>query len=416
MLQRLLFTALLSLFFAVTVLADVGPRTVNLGTQTQADVFARELVAKYEKEAADKHVKPEELDPILIVHVGNYPPKRLQWILMHLEAAKIPVELDLITADEMEQQLKEQHEKATTDAIHLDYDRDSSEKHKRALGEVLKDSLLRTKQLFGLPNGITLWVKLKRSKGLKYAEAGLATLNAAISGASIAYSFYLNGQVEGVEPNHPLRAGLALAVWTWYTLYEGRRFGEIMTQAKVIKEESHGVFKPKASRLFTYAASMVRSLVTNAVVVAGAFGPEAILDMSRAEHSLWNTTEAMFTRGWIDEWFSKRMPTLGDDGTIVVKEGQWSLGKWTVLNSLKDVVLAFGKNVHLLGLGNWMEHTYWVMGAIGIAKLVYDERLTIKNKALRIKSAIAGTNVVLCESLILGPKPATAAELPVPTR
>ena len=406
--------ALLGSAFAFAGTDDVP--TLNLATTKEADAFAKELVARYEAEALAKGVEPSQLDPILIVHVGPRPPEQLKWIMLHLEAAKIPAQLEIITEDEMQKNLTDARDRALTDPTFLTYDKPTAEKRKIALKQTFGNAVLKLKQVFGLPNGFTAWVKIKRSTKLKLMEGGLAGINTLIAGASTTYSFYLSQHYQGLDV-HPLRAGLFVAGWTWYMLYEGRRFSELMNQAKVLKETSPSTFKPTSSKLFSYAASTFRSLISNAIVMSAAFGVESVLDVPKMEHSMFNSTINMFARGWIDDWFATKMPTLNDDGTILVEagKGQWSLRKWTIINSIWNVTYAFGKNVNLLfPSGGWVDYTYYVLGAVGIVKVAYDERYNIKDKFLRFVDAIRGSRVEFCESLILGPpKPALPA---TPTR
>ncbi|MBI3555003.1 MAG: hypothetical protein HY074_01915, partial [Deltaproteobacteria bacterium] len=345
-----------------TTAADENVPTLNLSSQNEADAFAKELVARYEAEAAEKGIEPSQLDPILIVHVGARPPEQLKWIMLHLEAAKIPASLEIISEEEMQKNLADSRDRALADPTFLTYDKSTAEKRKGALRQVFDSAVLKTKQVFGLPNGLTAWVKIKRSSKLKLLEGGLASINTLIAGASVTWSFYLSQHSEGLDV-HPLRAGLFVAGWTWYMLYEGRRFSELMSQAKVLKETAPGSFKSKNSKLFSYAASTLRSLISNAIVMSAAFGVESVMNIPKMEHSMWNSTVSMFARGWIDDWFATKMPTLNEDGTTTVEaaKGQWSLRKWTIINSIFNVTYAFGKNVNLLfPSGGWVDYTYYV--------------------------------------------------------
>ena len=83
----------------------------NLSTTLEADDFAIQLAGALEKEAKELKIETAQLDPLVIVRVGNKIPKHLRWIMLHLEAARIPVEFQQITQAEMEATLLEAKQK-----------------------------------------------------------------------------------------------------------------------------------------------------------------------------------------------------------------------------------------------------------------------------------------------------------------
>jgi hypothetical protein len=265
---------------------------------------------------------------------------------------------------------------------------------------------LELRQFFGLPNGFSLWIKLERTAKLKWVEGGLALVNSLIAGASVAYTFYLTEKTGPAV--HEYRAGIALALWSWWTLYESRRLSDLMHQAKVLKEVERGKFKPEASRIFAHFSHVARSLLANAIVLSAAFGLESAVTEMNIERNIWNTTVHLFARGWIDAWFDKRKPTIKESGAVIVEveKGQWQLGSWIMVNSLWNLFYMFGKNVSLLGLGGWADVGYYILGGVGVLKIAYDERFNIQNKFQRLVAAFRGVAVFnVCESLLTRRKP-----------
>ena len=142
--------------------------------------------------------------------------------------------------------------------------------------------------------------------------------------------------------------------------------------------------------------------MTNAIIMGSAFGLDEAFSVDKIEHNIWNSTVNMFARSPMDDWIKSKKPTIKDDGSIVLEKGQWSLRKWTLVRSISSIVYAFGKNVHLLGIGSsWSNYAYYAMGAAGLMRLIYEERYDIKDKFDRLKAAIRGTQIHICESLII---------------
>ena len=107
----------------------------------------------------------------------------------------------------MQKNLLDARDRALADPTFLTYDKPTAEKRRVALKQVFSNAVLKLKEVFGLPNGFTAWVKLKRSTKLKLLEGGLASINTLIAGATTTYSFYLSQHFQGGDV-HPLRAGL----------------------------------------------------------------------------------------------------------------------------------------------------------------------------------------------------------------
>lgn len=398
----------LALPFGAALANEISPvPATNLATKADADAFGRKIVDYYKNKAFALGVKPEELDPITVVHLGNHPPEALEWVMLHLEAGKIPAKLELITEDQVDTELKRLAELDFRESSVLTYKTHTpsavDEKRRRTTKEVLSAARLSLKRLFGLPNGFTLWFKWDRTGTRRAIDAGLGLLSGAIAGSSIAYSFYLSQKVEGADV-HPLRAGIALGTWVWLITFESRRMSEFLTQSKVLVETKRNTFEATNSKLFTYCATLSRSLITNLIIFTSAFGLESALNLGNIEHSMWNSTVSMFARTIVDDWLSKKMPTLNDDGTITVDraKGQWTLAQWTLVNSVWNVLFYFGKNVHLLGLGSWGDWTYYVLGAAGVGYDIWQQRYNIHRKATQVIEAIKGIKPRICESLVIG--------------
>lgn len=365
--------------------AEIPFPVSNLDTTEKAESFALEITSRYAKQAKENGIPIEESDPILIFHTGETPPPSLQWVMLHLEAAHIPHELVLMKEEEFLAAFNEPLDLSLqTQAItyrHTYIARPHEPQPRLSNEDLRKRAKLFLKRLFGLPQGFTTWVQVPRSKRLKFIEGGLATVSSILAGASVTFTFYLTERRSGVPANE-FAAGFFVAACVWYFLYEARSFSYFMGQAKVIKEPQPSQFKATESLVFRLTATAIRSFLTNCVVIAAAYGTNALFQPGFVQLNLINTVVTMMARVAVDDWLWTKLPTITFNGEIKQdpEKGHFKLAHWIALNSFWNIAFGFGKTISLLGLGTWADHAYYFMGAVGAAKLLWNERFTLLRK------------------------------------
>jgi hypothetical protein len=386
---------------------------VNLPTDEAAEAFVKPIIAKYRPRFAAGLADEDwdrEIEPIIVMHVGNSIPDPLKWALMKLEAVKIPAKVELIDESKLDTQIAIAQAAAAEGATHLTFDRDLYKEREQGVKTEWKDVKHRAFKIFGLPNGFTTWLIAERTARKKFVDGSLATLSSALAGASTAFTFYLtakNGSPE-VAPNI-LQAGLFVATWTWFQVYNVQAITDIMTRSKAVKQTAKNVFEAKSSLLSSTLTTTLRSLLTNAMIVVAAYGLDGLVTSYNFEAALLNTAVNIFARGWVDDLIDAKAPTFKHDGTVVVdvKKKQWELATWLFFKHGWTLLYQFGKNAHLLsgvaGTPTWMNVIYYSFGAIGLGVMGYKERYNIQYRLQRAVAYLRGEPKDYCQSLLVDP-------------
>ena len=370
----------------------------NIPTMAAADDFAKELVATLKKEA---ELDPTTAnDPILIMHVGNELPAQLKWIVAHLEKSHIPFEIDLVEKTEVDAALDDARANAVESTSLLNYgEGPGMAANQAAVRGVWQNAKFLGRRIFGLPNGFTLWTKLKRTAQQKLGEGGTSIMQGGIAGLSLGFSLYL-AQKQGAAV-HIAPAVAALAAWVTVNSYWGRQLADVQGQGATVTEAKPGIFKVRKGQAFFFMTATIRSLITNFLVVGSAFGFEQLMTPKGIETNIENTAVNLVARSWIDQWLNSHQATTMPDGTVVVKEGQWSPKKTIAINTIWNVAYGLLKNMHLLNLGSAAKWTYVVMGVTGALKMVYDERYWFKHRWENAAAGFKSAATDQCESLLI---------------
>jgi hypothetical protein len=152
--------------------------------------------------------------------------------------------------------------------------------------------------------------------------------------------------------------------------------------------------------VFFYAASAIRALICNAMIVGGAFGFDKLLEPANIAHNVENAAINLFARTWVDQWINNHQAKTLRDGTIVVEKGQWSPARTIATVTVWNVVYGLVKNLDLLNYGSYAKWTYLVLGATGAVKILWDERFTLKRKASTLIGLARGIASARCETLL----------------
>ncbi|MBI3556992.1 MAG: hypothetical protein HY074_12070 [Deltaproteobacteria bacterium] len=370
----------------------------NLPTVAAADDFAKELVDGLKKQAAADPASAK--DPILIMHVGRELPAQLKWIVAHLEKAHIAYQIDLVEQGEVDAALADARDNAVQATSLLNYGEGPGlAASQKAVRGAWQNAKFLSRRIFGLPNGFTVWTKLRRTSKQKLGEAGTSLMQGGIAGLSLGFSLYL-AQTQGATV-HIAPAVAALFTWVAVNGYWGRQLADVQSQGATVTETKPGVFKVRKGQAFFLLTAAIRSFITNFLVVGSAFGFDQLLTAKGIETNVENTAVNLVARSWIDQWINSHQATTLPDGSIVIKEGQWSPKKTIAINTLWNVAYGLLKNMHLLNLGSAAKWTYVVMGVTGALKMVYDERYWFKHKWERLAAAFHSAAADQCESLLI---------------
>ncbi len=372
--------------------------TTNVPTLAAADEFAKELVSKLKTQAAADPASAN--DPILIMHVGSDLPVQLKWIIAHLEKSHIAYEIDLVEKSEVDAALADARDNAVASTSLLNYGEGPGvATSQKAVNSVWQRAKFLGRRIFGLPNGFTIWTKLKRTTKQKLGEGGTSLMQGGIAGLSLGFSLYL-AQSQGATV-HIAPAVATLFAWVAVNSYWGRQLVDVQSQGATVTETKPGKFKVRKGQAFFLMTAAIRSMITNFLVVGSAFGFEQLMTPKGLETNIENTAVNLVARSWIDQWLNSHQATTMPDGSIVIKEGQWSPKKTIVINTIWNVAYGLVKNMHLLNLGSTAKWTYVVMGVTGALKMIYDERYWFKHKWERVAEGFRGAAADQCESLLI---------------
>jgi hypothetical protein len=370
----------LFLFWTVSAFAaGSGPVPVTqLGSLVEADAFARRLV---------EAERSGNTEPIQVLHAGTAIPTELKWVLLHLEKAGIPFELHLVSPAEFERTLEQGRARL------LEYG--DGPESARAQGLWQRASVLAS-YVFGLPKGITFWMKLNRSPRQRLVEGAISVAQAAIGGLSMGASMYL-AQSQGMEIRIAPAVGFMVA-WIAAHCYWSRLIGEWMGQGRAVKEVQPGEFRVVRGKAFFYANAAWRSVLINAIVTGAAFGFDRLGQPGAAGTMLENAAINLTARTWVDQWINGHQASTLPDGTVVVKQGQWRPMTSVAVNTVWNLAYGLIKNLHLLEYGSFTRWTFAVMGVAGAMKITFDERHSIARLLKKMRGAAGKSR---CATLLL---------------
>ena len=400
MLKKTFFLSLLVWILVTSPLHaadDATPRNLaisatNLETIADADAFAKHWVEDY------LATTPNLDEPVSILHVGNELPEQLKWVLVHLDQAHIPYEIKLLTKAEVDASLTEARDKG---AELLSYNNDALASAKKTEG-VWKKAKLIAKRVFGLPNGMTFWVKIKSNARQRWIEAGSAAFQSAQSGLSLGVSLYLVHK-NGVPVHIAPAVGLIMA-WVAANSFYMRPIVGVLTQGRVIKETKAGQFKAQSSRLFFYMTSSLRAFVLNGLIVGTAFGWDQVLTAQSLQTNVENTALGLVAGSWVEQFINSRQARTGPDGKAILEAGKWSPAKTIIINTVwATFYYGIVRNLHLLNYGSYGKWPYYAMAAVGSVYTIFQERFWFADKAKALLRAIGVLKIQHCESLILRP-------------
>lgn len=375
------------------------PQVMNLMNLSDAEVLTEKLLSQSAQTVSS--------DPIVIIHLGDTLPEQLKWIVLRLEQSGVPYRFEQISPAELAASLER--------GIELTYSNVSTEEPPKRFGERFRsagqNARLWLRQFFGTSGGIrglTLWVQVPRSEEIKKADFTRAVSTAAItavnSGLAFASLYLSNGQA--VDWVSTLSAATAISGWTFVNMYWFRQIHELMSQGLAVREVrdpagKSGV-KIDSANPFIWASSFIRSMMSNTLVMAAAFGSEAFTEEALGR-SVDNSVINMFARSRITKYILDHTPTQKDkDGKIVVQPGQWSEKKASQINFLWNNGYGLLKGLHLVGMGPAIDFLYLGLAVFNTGWALWDDRAAIESKIRGALKRGAGVSAN-CDSLFTAP-------------
>jgi hypothetical protein len=382
-------------FASFTAFAAEPLELAHLSSLSDADQYAKELIESY-KDSKDKQV--------VILHVGNELPRELKWVIAHLEKADFKTEVQLVTKDQLESQLTNETEDSVKRLELVDYEnpetREFVAQTRLNVREAASRTALALKYIFGMPNGFTLWIRMKSSPEDKARDMKSAHFQALQAGLSVALSLYVK-HLNGAELNI-VRPALGIAAWVWINLYKARAISEWMGQGRMVTESRPGVWKVVKHPLFLRLAVFGRSLLSNAIFMWGAFGYETAFSKAGIASMAMNSFFTLFSRYWFEEWLANRQARTLKDGTVVVEEGQHTPKTTMRLRNIFEFANGMLKNLNLAHVP-YIEWVFPAMGMAGIIKTAYDKRRWPLRQGERLANWLMGREQARqCTAILVG--------------
>ena len=386
----------LSSFHAVagddpTAFSD-SPVATNLDGLKEAQDFSKYLIGKEGSEAGKRS--------FVVVHMGETLPEELQWVVLELEKAGHQVVVKQVTEKQVLFNIEVDAAESKKFYKRMSYDSQELQIVETAKKEhvgILDRAKLYVKKLFGIPKGFTYWFKIKRNAKQIAADASFTAMQMAMAGTSVGLTFYNLSKAPGGEDINYVAASAAIAAWHGLNMFYLNNVVALFGQGRAINKISDDEWKVTKNVALIRTLSFVRSMISNYILMLAAFGPETALSTTSLKVSVVNSFLTLFSRFWFDELSAKKQATIGRDGAVEIKKGQWSPMKMTVIRNVFEVVNGVLKNLHLVGVPgmNWI---FPASGAYGLIKTGYQER---KDYWPKIKNMFRRAESQACSTLLI---------------
>lgn len=373
----------LLLLFAFSLSAAAEPNLQTLASPEQGIEYARELAKNVWQ--IDERIagRVTSAAPILsIVHFGKSVPPGLASALIELQrerqrALRSNISLSFVARLESPDSLEANLTLAEAQAIAeiegqwklghgTDLDPRALELGQSQVREATARSRGLLQSLLGLPEqGLTFWSRVTRTASQRMADLKSAGIQAAWAAVPMAVSLHI-AEASG-RPAHVIAGTLALSAWVAVNSFWKSEINEAMTQGKRLTIRDDGRIEVTPGHVFSTLANIVRSIITNFIVVTSAFGPEAAFSLPGLGLNLSNSVWNAFARGWVDRWIAAQYQL-----------GHWSRRRFSVAIDIWNNLYATGKNLHLLGIGGLASVAYKVLAVCGIASVFVKERFSIR--------------------------------------
>lgn len=355
------------------------PDFVNLPTLADAEGYAKKLLS-------DATCLPASCE-FEIYHFGSRIPQQLEWIAEAIGQTGRKVNIVRVSAEEMAAQLDGEKTASERVIAQLSYDAQSGSERQatqaltRESNGIFARAKRTLKRFFGIPNGFTLWVKFKHSVESLSATQGLALRQTGLAALSMGGAMYLASQTTP-EINR-IAPTIALSAWVWLNMRFVQETTAVFGQARTLKYVGEGRYEVTRGVALNRALSFVRSVLTNAIVMTAAFGPESAFSPTGLALNLNNSVMTVFSKFWFDEWVTSKQATLKPDGTVVVEPGQWSPTQLARRREVFEFFNGLAKNLNLLGVPgvSWI---FPASGIYGVIRTAYQDRTHLKESLTQL--------------------------------
>lgn len=312
-------------------------RVTPIPSIDHADAFANELIRANQ--------------PVLILHVGDYLPAQLKWILAILDLHKIPYTAKLVTPQELGEAVDREVE-----GVRVVLKRATPSQFVPPAPKSV--SFLR--KVFGFPEGATMWFRFDRSlvPGLSDAARSLG------DGVATALSIY-SGKAMGLIEGDLLIPMVSITAWAMFNSGLANYFNRFMSAGRSIEVVGR-TLKSRDNYLYSISLGTFRAFLTNLVVFFSFHGlgwfddPELIGDFVRSGFA------TPLARVAVDMYLRDRQPgLLGDGGS----SDRPTMNKWIWSALFVTWNIAVGSLRAADALGN--NGAMYAHGALAIAGFVF---------------------------------------------
>ncbi len=433
--KSVLFKALQIVFLLNTLLpttlrADTVQIT-GVDTLTEAETFARQYMSNNPEYFGDAVTRNER--PIVqVLHLGDEIPNTTRWIILYLEAHGAKVQIETLTQAGFEAELQTQRQAAIEQVQELAVAEDPLSLSVRQqiyaqetptqndlqiliqnIRKLYNRAFLPARSLLGIPKGLTLWPQIKMKEEDRTRETRSAVFQSFVAAGQIAVTFSIK---ENIDVSNVIGAATTLGTWVFFNFYNMTRFNAIMGQGLTINRVGTQNFAVDRSVLTSRFLGYGRSILTNSLILIGAFGVPALINSGF--DSAWNTimtpengarvlTNAffsLFSRFWFDEWLIRNQATRLPDGRIVVEEGQHTPQQTNRYRTVFEIVQGVFKTMNLIGVES-LGWVFPVSGMWGLAREAYAKRFGIWAGGQRLVQRMTRSRVNQeCSTLLVSPR------------
>lgn len=392
----------------------------SIPTRVDADRLGEEILASFEKD--------KKYD-ITVLHMGNYVPNSLRYLAVKLKKKgyDVNIKVRLIREEDITNEIQSAQSEAESRIMKLSY-LSTEQKHSflESVRKTVSEANLLRKQIFGIPNGASWWITVKRSKA--DWRAAISSATTAVLTCSISSSFIFYISKARPDFSHIAANLIGFGAWVGAWALFGRNVSEIFKQGKSLTATNPTELKVTDSQTFFYSLSFARSLITSTLFAATAF-TSSLLEMATWIKNPINS--AVNTPGqWIAKWVQSKNPKAAESEArkAELKEKGWlykfrsfphrvsqkelTVGEWEFLNTAIVTVYSTIKTMDQVARKlqrSWVifpSITYYTLGTIGLFKmfvpLKYDTKLYFNQLKAWGKSVLGIHEVrAQCESYLI---------------
>ncbi len=441
---------LLCLFVSLTAWASEAPIRLegyHLTSMDEADAYAKKIAKAYLAEFSALPV--QQWPTIPVVHVGDEVPTRIRWVVEYLNRLHIPVDFQHIKEEHVLEKLGELEARVAQEGhgSRADVANITSEPFDEAMGVALgelarEDRGLcqrirqRTREFFKLQNGFTLWQKVTLN-----GKQRVQLIKQVVTQVALGSTTYFLTLCASDQSPELWRGTAVFASWIALNMYFARNIQELQSQGRTLREvrppealterdpRREGYYRVEVAPLFQRTGILIRSVVSNFIFLAGAYGFEAWTTPSLVAIAFTNSFFTLFSRFYFEEWIANHAARVQKDGTVLnpaplptgtpfrerfraFRAGPHSQEATNSLRFWLELGNGILKNMHLIDVPGG-RYLFYGFGGLGIYANMRDSTSSLRRWVRNLKKRMRGEPIESrCKTWLLRPTGAIMAEAP----